>query len=709
MLRRCRNMIRNSKSVSVLFVAAAVIIMTGLLSSVTWAGKQIPVTNRGSVVDTLHGVVIPDPYRWLEDQESAETREWIKTQNEYTHSFIDSLSGRDKLKARLTELMKIDRIGIPTERNGRYFLSKRSADQDLFVIYMRDGLGGKDEALIDPHSMSEDRSTSVNLLDISEDGTLLAYGIRKGGADELTVKIFDVDKKMDLPDELPSGLYFGISIMHDNSGFYYSRHNILLGSRVYFHPMGGDPEKDKEIFGEGFGPKAGIGAGITDDGRYLMIVVFHGSAGQKSEIYYKDLKGDGSIKTLVKDIDARFSPKYGGGMLFMQTNWDAPKGRILTVDLKNPARENWNEIIPETEAVIEDFSIAGKKLFVNYLENVVSKVKIFEPDGKLVREISFPTLGTVSGVRGRWKRNEAFFVFTSFHVPTTIYRYDVKKGDKKVWAKLDVPVDSDKLVVKQVWYDSKDGTRVPMFLVHSSDIELNGNNPTLLTGYGGFNVNLTPGFRSTGVLWTEYGGVYAVPNLRGGGEFGEEWHRAGMFENKQNVFDDFIGAAQWLIDNGYTCPSKLAIRGGSNGGLLVGAALAQRPELFGAVVCTYPLLDMLRYQKFLLGKFWVSEYGNAEDPEQFKYIYEYSPYHNITEATEYPSTLFITGDSDTRVAPLHARKMTALLQMANSSDNPVMILYDTKAGHSGGRPLSKTIEDTVDEMSFLLWQLGMQK
>jgi len=709
MLRRCRNIAGNSKSVSVLFIAAVFILMTGLLPSVIWAGKQIPVTKRGSVVDTLHGIVIPDPYRWLEDQESAETREWIKSQNEYTHSFIDSLSGREKLKERLTELMKIDRIGVPTERNGRYFLSKRSADQDLFVIYMRDGLGGKDEVLIDPHSMSKDRSTSVNLLDVSEDGKLLAYGIRKGGADELTIKIFDVDKKMDLPDELPSGLYFGISLMPDNSGFYYSRHNILLGSRVYYHPMGGDPEMDKEIFGEGFGPKAGIGAGITGDGSYLMIVVFHGSAGQKSEIYYKDLKSDGPIKTLVKDIDARFSPKYGGGILFLQTNWDAPKGRILTVDLKNPARENWNEIIPETEAVIEDISLAGEKLFVNYLENVVSKVRVFEPDGKLVREISFPTLGTVSGVRGRWKRNEAFFVFTSFHVPTTIYRYDVRKGDQNVWAKLDVPVDSDKLVVKQVWYNSKDGTRVPMFLVHSSDIELNGNNPTLLTGYGGFNINLTPGFRSTGVLWTEYGGVYAVPNLRGGGEFGEEWHRAGMFENKQNVFDDFICAAQWLIDNGYTCPSKLAIRGGSNGGLLVGAALAQRPELFGAVVCTYPLLDMLRYQKFLLGKFWVSEYGNAEDPEQFKYIYEYSPYHHITEAMEYPSTLFITGDSDTRVAPLHARKMTALLQMANSSDNPVMILYDTKAGHSGGRPLSKTIEDTVDEMSFLLWQLGMQK
>ena len=473
--------------------------------------------------------------------------------------------------------------------------------------------------------------------------------------------------------------------------------------------MGSDPKNDKEIFGEGFGPEVGMGADITDDGSYLMIVVFLGSAGQKSEIYYKDLKSNSPINTLVNDIDARFDPQYGGGTLFLQTDWDAPKGRILSVNIKNPARENWEEIIPETDAVIEGFSLAGKRLFVNYLENVVSKVKVFKPDGKFVREISFPTLGTVSGVRGQWKRNEAFFVFTSFHVPTTIYQYNVKKGNKKVWAKLDVPVDSGDFVVKQVWYNSKDGTRVPMFVVHSKDIKLNGNNPTLLTGYGGFNVNLTPAFRSTGVLWVENGGVYAIPNLRGGGEFGEERHRAGMFENKQNVFDDFIGAAQWLIDNNYTCSSKLAIRGGSNGGLLVGTMLVQRPDLFGAVVCTYPLLDMLRYQKFLLGKFWVSEYGNAEDSEQFKYIYKYSPYHHVVEGTEYPATLFITGDSDTRVAPLHARKMTALMQNANSSENPIMILYDTKAGHSGGQPLGKRIENAVDEIIFLFWQIGMQK
>ncbi len=687
----------------VLFAAAAV------FSSSAGAGQQPPETKRKAVTDTLHGNVITDNYRWLEDQESPATREWIEKQNEYTHSFIGDLPGREKMVERLTGLMKTDRIGIPRERGGKYFLSRRAADQEQFIIYMREGLDGEDQVLIDPHPLSEDNSVSVNILDISRDGKFLAYGVREGGADEVTVRLFDVDEREDLEDELPSGLYFGISIAHDNSGFYYSRHNIMTGSRVYFHKMGTPVEKDREIFGEGFGPQAGIGAGITDDGRYLTIVVFHGSAGQKSEIYYRDLKTDGPVTPLVNDIDARFSPNYGEGELFLETNWKAPRGRVLRVDMENPGRENWEEVISETESVIDGFSLAGGKMCVKYLEDVVSKVRIYEPDGEFVREISFPTLGTVSGIMGRWSSEEAFFVFTSFHVPTTIYRYDVKSGKKSVWAKLDVPVDSDKMEVKQVWFESKDGTRVPMFVVHAKGLELDGDNPLLMTGYGGFNASLTPGFRATGVMWTGYGGVFAVPNLRGGGEFGEEWHRAGMFANKQNTFDDFIAAAEWLIDNGYTSSDRLAIMGGSNGGLLVGAAMTQRPGLFKAVVCTYPLLDMLRYHKFLLGRFWVSEYGSADDPDQFKYIYDYSPYHNVEKGEEYPATLFVTGDSDTRVAPLHARKMTAKLQWANASDNPIMLLYDTKAGHSGGTPLSKQIEDTADEMMFVMWQLGMLK
>ncbi len=666
-----------------------------------------PETRRNMVVDTLHGVEVADPYRWLEDQQSPRTRSWIAKQNEYTNSLLDDVSGREELKERLTELMKIDRITVPTGRGGRYFLSRRSADQDLFVIYMREGLDGEDKVLIDPHSMSKDYSKSVRMMDVSPDGKLLAYGIREGGADEVTVRFMDVDKRENIPDQLERGLYFGVSMVPDGDGFYYSRHNPTAGSTVFYHQMGTDTAEDREIFGGDFGPREGISASVTEDGRYLILVVFHGSAGQKTEIYYQDLARGGPIKTLVNDIQARFTPRYGGGRIFLQTDWNAPRGRIMAVDPENPAPENWKEIIPEEEGVIEGFSLAGGRLFVNYLQDVVSRVKIFQPEGEFVDDISFSTLGTVSGVRGSWESDQAFFVFTSFHVPTTIYRYGVAAGEKDVWARLDVPVNAEELEVKQVWFSSDDGTRVPMFLVHRRDMEMDGNNPTLITGYGGFNISLTPSFRSTAVLWTEHGGLYALPNLRGGGEFGEEWHRAGMFGNKQNVFDDFISSAGWLIEEGYTSPSRLAIRGGSNGGLLVGAVMVQRPELFGAVVCTYPLLDMLRYHKFLLGKFWVSEYGSAEDPEQFEYLLEYSPYHNVQSGTPYPSTLFITGDSDTRVAPLHARKMTAMLQWANSSDNPIMILYDTKAGHSGGRPVSKQIEDSADEMTFLMWRLGM--
>lgn len=684
------------------------VLVLGTAWTKTEAKTKQPETRIDNVADTLHGLLVADPYRWLEDQENAETRDWIDSQNEYTHSFIDPLPWREQLTARITELMKIDRITMPFERNGRYFLYKRSADQDLFIIYMRESLNGEDIVLIDPHPMSPDHTTSVSLREVSKDGTLLAYGVREGGEDEIVVKLFDIEKRTNLKDTLPKGHYFGISIMPDKSGFYYSRHVPLEGSRVYFHEIGTDLATDEMIFGEGYGPGIGIYAGLSEDGRHLGIVVYHGSAGQKSEIYYQDVVKKGPIVPIVNDIEARFMPSIGGDKLFIQTNWEAPNGRMFVADIDKPALENWKEIIPETDAVIEGFSIAGGKIFVNYLENVVSTVKVFEPDGSFVRDITFPTLGTVGGVRGQWERNEAFFVFTSFHVPTTIYRYDVAKGVKNVWSKLDVPVKADMFEVNQVWYKSKDGTRVPMFLVHSKNMMLDGNNPTVLTGYGGFNISLTPYFTSSAVLWVESGGVFAMPNLRGGAEFGEEWHRAGMLEHKQNTFDDFVAAAEWLIDNKYTNPSKLAISGGSNGGLLVGAAMTQRPDLFKAVVCTYPLLDMVRYHKFMLARFWVSEYGSSEDPEQFKYIHAYSPYHNVKKGTGYPATLFITGDSDTRVAPLHARKMAAMLQSANASDKPILLLYDTKAGHSGGRPLSKQIEDETDEMSFLFWQLGMK-
>lgn len=667
--------------------------------------KAPPTTRTDNVKETIHGREIVDPYRWLEDQNSPETRAWIQAQMEYTQSVLGSLSGRDTLRQRVAELMKIEFISMPVARNGRYFFSKRLPDQELSVIYMRRGLQGKDEILVDPHPMSPDRTTSVHILSVSKDGTLLAYGVQRGGEDELVVHLFDVDARKDLPDQLPKARYVSVSIKPDKNGLYYGRLNAD-GPRLYYHAIGANAE-DKEIFGKGYGPDKGIYSTLSEDGRYLLITVIYGSAAQKTEMYYQDLAKQGPIRPLITNINGRFYGHMAGDRLFVQTNWEAPNGRIIEVDLRNPERNRWHEVIPTGKATMAGFSVAGHQLFVNYLENVQSRVKVFEPDGRYRHDIAFPSIGTVSGVRGLWESNEAFFAFSSFHIPTTIYRYDVKDGKQKVWAQLKVPIQSDRLELKQVWYSSKDGTKVPMFLLHAKGTKLDGSNPTLLRGYGGFNLSETPQFSATAVLWAERGGVYALANLRGGGEFGEEWHKAGMLDKKQNVFDDFIAAAEWLVNSGYTKPSRLAILGGSNGGLLVGAALTQRPDLFQAVVCAIPLLDMVRYHKCLVAKLWVSEYGSSEDAEQFKYLYAYSPYHHVKPGTKYPAVLFVTGDSDTRVDPLHARKMTARLQSATGSDRPVLLHYDTKAGHAGGRPLNKEIELATDQYSFLFWQLGV--
>ncbi len=690
-----------------------------LLAYMAWGQqtdlKKPPKTRRDNVREVLHGIELVDPYRWLENQNSPETRAWIAAQNEYSRPTLRSLPGRQQRMQRLTELLKVDVFRTPRERNGRYFFSKRLADQELFVIYMRKGLKGEDQVLIDPHPMSPDRTTSVNLEAVSRDGTLLAYGVRQGGEDEIAIKLLDVETRKDLRDRLPKARYFGVALKPDNSGFYYTRFGAE-GPRVYYHAMGKDPADDREIFGKGYGPEKISFATLSEDGRHLLIHVVHGSSALRTEIYYQDLVQQGQdtaqqgpIVPVVNDIDAKFWGELGGEQLFLHTNWKAPKGRILAVELKNPARERWREIIPESDAVIEDVSLAGGKVFVNYLENVKSRVKVFEPDGEHTADIAFPAVGSVSEVGGRWESREAFFAFSSFHIPSTIYRYDVRKLRREVWARLEIPVESDKLELRQVWYQSKDKTWVPMFMLHAKGLKPDGSNPTLLTGYGGFNISRTPRFSASAVLWAENGGVYALPNLRGGGEFGEQWHKAGMLEKKQNVFDDFISAAEWLIRNGYTRPSKLAIGGRSNGGLLVGAALTQRPELFQAVVCGYPLLDMVRYQNFLVARFWVSEYGSSDKSEQFKYLHAYSPYHRVKPGVKYPAVLFVTGDGDTRVDPLHARKMTALLQAATGSERPVLLRYETTAGHSGGRPVSKTIEDVADELGFLLWQLSPGK
>ncbi|MFQ5690350.1 MAG: prolyl oligopeptidase family protein [Gemmatimonadota bacterium] len=664
-----------------------------------------PETAVETVADTLHGQVIEDPYRWLEDQEAPATREWIDRENAYTDSILRQLPGRDALREIATKLLKTDVMGTPTEKGGRYFYRERKADQDLFVLHYRDEPAGQDHILLDPHGMSEDHTTSVGFRDISRDGQLVAYSVRLGGVDEVEIRFRDVDAGRDLPDVLPTARYGGVSLTPDKRGLYYSRFGNR-NPRIYYHSLGTDPSSDREIFGRGYGPAEIPFASLSDDGRWLLIHVIHGSSGP-TEIYLRDLSPGGETKTVIKDGVSHTFAGFAGDRLLLTTDLDAPNKRVVTAELANPSVASWREVVPESEdAVIQSATGAGGSYFVSYLKDVQPRVAQYDADGNKLREIEFDVIGSVSGVSGEWDRPEAFFTFSSFHVPPTIYRLNVATGEKEIWARRDVPIDRDRIEVKQVWYASKDGTKIPMFLVYRKGLELDGDNPTLLTGYGGFDVSLTPGFSATAAAWVQSGGVFARPNLRGGGEFGEAWHMAGMFGHKQNVFDDFIAAAEWLIREGYTSPEHLAIRGGSNGGLLVGAAMTQRPDLFGAVVCAYPLLDMLRYQKFLVARFWVPEYGSAEDPEQFRYLRAYSPYQNVHPGTAYPATLFITGDGDTRVAPLHARKMAALVQADNGGGNPILLRYHTKAGHSGGQPLGEQIDEMVDTFSFLRWRVG---
>ena len=686
------------------------IIFVGLLvlssAACTALAAGPPVTRQGNVVDTLHGMIIPDPYRWLEDQNNPETREWIDQQNAYMRSIIDSLPGRENLVRRLSELMKVDRIDAPLGRNGRYFFTKRAADQDQAIIYLREGLAGKDQILIDPHPLSADHSVSVGLYDVSDDGKILAYLERRGGADEEIIRLINVDTKTHFPDSLPPAVYFGFALTKNLDGYYYAV-RTPEGPRVFYHAMGADHAADSLVFGQGYDDEKIISCEISDNGRWLIYNVFHGSSGKQVEIYFRDLETGGPVIPLVNDIEARFYGSMAGDKIFMQTDWEAPNSRILVADLTNPARQNWKEIIPAGENAIEFCTAVAGKLCVAYLENVQSVVKLFEPDGTFIRDLEFPTIGSVSWGSGRWEDTEAFISFESFHYPTTIFRYDLAKNTREIWARRNIPVNADNFEVNQAWYTSYDSTRVPMFIVHKKGLVLDGSNPTLVYGYGGFNASMTPYFSNWATVIVEQGGVYVATNLRGGGEFGQQWHEAAMFEKKQNTFDDLYAAAEYLIAQGYTSPEKLAVYGGSNGGLLVGAAFTQRPELFRAILCTYPLLDMLRYHKFLMGPYWVSEYGSADDPGQFPYIYKYSPYQNVKPGTRYPAIMFVTGDSDTRVDPMHARKMTALMQASTGSDNPIVLHYDTKAGHSGGTPVGKLIEDYVDQMSFLLWRLGV--
>ena len=667
------------------------------------ARPPVPSSEVKPVTETIQGVSITDPYRWLEDQNSPETRDWISRENAYTDTVLANLPDKARLADRIESLLKTDQMSFPLVRNGRYFFTKRPAGQDLFSIYMRESATGPDILLIDPAPMSAKHTTNVGIEDVSRDGKTMSYYVRQGGADETEIRFYDIDGRRDFGTPLTNARYFGVSLTADGQTAYYTRYTGK-DQHVYRRTASGGDEQ--ALFGEGYGPDKIVGSGISDDGKYLIINVSYGAAAKKSEVYIKDLTADGPIRTVVNDLDARFFADEADGKIVLSTNWEAPNDRVMITDVATPERANWKELVPENKnAALQGVSAAGGKLYLRYLENVQPRVIGYTLDGQRQEEIKFDTLGTVSNVVGHWDSPVAFYSFSSFALPATIYSYDVSSHQSSQFFQVHVPVNSADFTVEQVWYPSKDGTRIPMFLMYKKGLQRNGTNPTFLTGYGGFLLSQLPGFSATAVTWAENGGVYAVANLRGGGEFGEAWHHAGMLQNKQNVFDDFESAAQYLIDQHYTSPQHLGISGGSNGGLLVTAFLTQRPDLVKAVICSYPLIDMIRYQRFLVAKFWVPEYGSSDDPEQFKWIYAYSPYQHVVKGTKYPAVLFISGDSDTRVAPLHARKMTALMQADTGSSDPVLLRYHVSSGHSGGEPLKEQVNNQAESMGFLMWQL----
>lgn len=665
-----------------------------------------PIARVDNATDDYFGTKIADPYRWLEDQNSPETRAWIDQENSFTNATLAKVPGRDALRSRLSALYKVDATGMPIVRGGKYFFSKRAANEDQSKLYVRTGANGTDQVLVDPLPLSPDHTASVNFDAVSSDGTMVVYSVQQGGADESTPHVMEVATHRELADKFPLARYEAMDFSAAKDGVYYAN-QTKAGPRVYWHKFGTDTASDPVIFGDGLGPEKIVGANVTDDGHYLMAYIIYGASADRTDVFFKDLRTNGPMTPIVNDTDARFFGDEGGDLFYFQTNWNAARNRVIVIDPKHLGKENWKTIIPEAEAPINTMSLVAGQICLTYTVNASTRIKLFDTEGRPTREVSLPTIGSASGLSGRWSSNETFYSFNSFYIPPTIFRYDLQSGAQTVWARRNVPVDSSKFEMQQVWYNSKDGTKIPMFVAHLKGLKLDGNNPALMTAYGGFNVNMEPNYSGMAVAWMEQGGVYAVPNLRGGGEFGENWHRAGMLEKKQNVFDDFFAAAEWLTAHKYTKPAKLAIEGSSNGGLLMGAAITQRPELFGAVMCGFPLLDMLRYQDFLVARFWVPEYGSAENKDQFPFIYAYSPYQHVKQGAKYPAVLFVTGDADTRVAPLHARKMAALMQADAAPGKPILLKYDTKAGHSGGTPVSKQVDDTTDELSFLFWQLGV--
>jgi prolyl oligopeptidase len=673
--------------------------------------KTDPVVDEYKSADPGLPTKITDPYRWLEDAKSPETRTYIAAQNAYTAQYFAQVKMLPAVVDEMTKLLRVDFISTPTKRGDRYFFAKRLADENQASIYMRVGLHGADEKLIDASKLSADQNTSVNTMNLTEDGSMMAYGVRVGGADEVEVHFLDVATRKDTGDVMPRARYSGVDISPDKAGAYYSKLFPHEGNRVFYHKFGTPLESDpmilgKEYRGEKLGEIDGVSVRATANGHYLVFRIGRGVPATREDILIKDLRvKDSPIVPLVYGIDNRFGEFNVDDTFYMRTDYKAPNGRVLKV-VQGKTPDEWPVIIPEGKDVLEAVNVVGGKIYALRMKDVKSEVTIYSLDGKAEGKIAFPGIGAGSTLSGRAMDTDGFYTFQSIITPPTIFHYDTKTGRSEVFNTQKVPFDSTQYEVKQVFYTSKDGIKVPMFIAGKKGLKRDGSERLLMTGYGGFALSETPVWNPEYAWWMQQGGWFALPNLRGGNEYGEAWHKAAMFEKKQNVFDDWFAAAEYLIANKYTTPARFAIRGRSNGGLLMGASMTQRPDLFGAIWCGYPLLDMLRYQMFEMGRTWTTEYGSAENAKDYPYILKYSPYQNVKAGTKYPAIFFFTGDGDTRVDPMNARKMTPLMQSASSSGRPILLHYSVKGGHSAGVSQTQLVQDYADEMAFLWTETG---
>ncbi len=680
---------------------------------------EYPAAPLSEQTDSYHGTEVKDPYRSLEDPDAPETRAWVEAENALTFGFLEEIPARAGLQSRLTELWNYERYGMPSRKGERYFYGRNDGLQNQSVLYVSEGLDGTPRVLLDPNTLSDDGTVALAGYAMSEDGTRMAYGLSQAGSDWTEWHVKNVDTGEDMVDYLKWVKFSGASWAKDGSGFYYARYDAPppgeelqqanYFQKLFFHAVGTAQDADVLVYERPDEKEWGFGGYVTEDGDYLIIGVRQGTE-SKNRVFYKPLTApDAPVVELLNDFDAQYGFLGNDGSLFwFRTDKDAPRGRVIAVDTHSPDPAGWQTLIPEAAETLNGVGVVGEQFVANYLKDAATQIKFYTLNGEFVRDLDLPGLGSAGGFGGKRTDTETFYSYTSYTVPGTIYRYDVPTGVSTVYRQSNVAFDPDAYETTQVFCPSRDGTPIPLFLTHKKGLTLDGTNPTYLYGYGGFDVSLTPSFSPAQVVWLERGGVLAVANLRGGGEYGQSWHDAGKKANKQNVFDDFIGCAEWLISNKYTSTPKLAISGGSNGGLLVGACLTQRPDLFGACLPAVGVLDMLRFQKFTIGWAWTSDYGSSDNPEDFAYLYAYSPLHNIKPGTAYPPTLITTGDHDDRVVPAHSFKFAAALQAAQSGDAPLLIRIETRAGHGAGKPIAKVIEETADRWAFLVKVLGME-